>query len=57
MSEAEKILKSMNNAEASINMEGLYVSEESKELCKRLLNKEISFDDYMNAIKAKLVRL
>lgn len=57
MSEAEKILKSMNNAEASINMEGFYVSEESKELCKRLLNKEISFDDYMNAIKAKLVRL
>ena len=40
MSEAEKILKSMNNAEASVNMEGFYVSEESKELCKRLLNKE-----------------
>ena len=57
MSEAEKILKSMNNAEASVNMEGFYVSEESKELCKRLLNKEISFDDYMNAIKAKLVHL
>ncbi|MBO5357629.1 MAG: antitoxin VbhA family protein [Clostridia bacterium] len=57
MSEAEKILKSMNNAEASINMEGFYVSEESKELCRRLLNKEISFDEYLSNIKSKLVRL
>ena len=57
MSEAEMILKSMNNAEASINMEGLYVSEEIKELCKRLLNKEISFEEYLDIIKAKLVTL
>lgn len=57
MSETEKILKSMNNAEASINMEGLYVSDESKELCKRLLKNEISFEEYLNIIKAKLVTL
>jgi hypothetical protein len=57
MSESEIIIKSMNNAEASINMEGLYVSEESKNLCKKLLKNEISFEEYMNIIKAKLVTL
>ena len=42
--------KAMDNAEASINMEGLYVSELCKELCEKLLKKEITFEEYMKRI-------
>ena len=42
--------KAMENAEASINMEGLYVSEYCKELCKKLLNNEISFEEYLQKV-------
>lgn len=41
------IEKAIKNAEASINMEGLSVSDFSKELCKKLLKKEISFEEYI----------
>lgn len=42
--------KAMDNAEASINMEGLYISEFCKELCEKLLKKEITFEEYMKRI-------
>ncbi len=42
--------KAMDNAEASINMEGLYVSEPCKKLCEKLLNKEITFDEYLKRV-------
>ena len=42
--------KAMDNAEASINMEGLYVSDFCKELCEKLIKKEITFEDYMKHI-------
>lgn len=42
--------KAMNNAEASLNMEGLYVSEECKELCRKLLKKEISLEEYIKLV-------
>ena len=42
--------KAMDNAEASINMEGLRVSEFCKELCEKLLKKEITFEEYMKRI-------
>ena len=42
--------KAMDNAEASINMEGLYISEFCKELCEKLLKKEITFEEYMKCI-------
>ena len=47
--------KAMKNAEASINMEGLYVSDSCKELCEKLLNKEITFEEYMDRITAGVV--
>ena len=44
------IQKAMKNAEASINMEGLYVSDSCKELCEKLVKKEITFEEYMKRI-------
>ena len=44
--------KAMENAEASINMEGLYISDSCKELCKKLLMKEITFDEYLKLVVA-----
>ena len=46
------IQKAMENAEASVNMEGLYVSDLSKELCEKLLKKEITFEEYIRLITA-----
>ena len=43
--------KLMDNVEASINMEGLYVSDRCKQLCKELLNNEITFEEYLNMIE------
>lgn len=41
------IIKALENAEASVNMEGLSVAEYSKELCKKLLMNEITMDEYI----------
>ena len=46
MSEAA-IEKAIKNAEASVNMEGMRVSDYSKELCKKMLKKEITFEEYL----------
>ena len=46
----DALKKAMDNAEASINMEGLHVSELCKELCEKLLKKEITFEEYMKRI-------
>ena len=42
--------KAVDNAEASINMKGLHVSEFCKEPCEKLLKKEITFEEYMKRI-------
>ena len=42
--------KAMDNAEASINMEGLYISELCRELCEKLLKNEITFEEYLSQI-------
>lgn len=47
--------KAMKNAEASINMEGLFVSDLSKELCEKLLNKEITFEEYLKFVTVGIV--
>ena len=44
------ILKAMANAEASIHMEGMTVSDACKELCRRILTNEISFEEYLRQI-------
>ena len=46
--------KAIKNAEASVNMEGLCVFDYSKELCKKLLLNEITFDEY---VKLNLIRV
>ena len=47
------IQKSITHAEASIKMEGLKVSKLSKELCTKVINKEITFEEYLSRITAK----
>ncbi len=42
--------KAIKNAEASINMEGLHISAFSKELCERLIKKEITFEEYLKYV-------
>lgn len=49
------LIKAMKNAEASINMEGLFVSDLSKELCAKLINKEITFEEYLNLVTMGIV--
>lgn len=44
--------KAMDNAEASINMEGLHVSDSCRELCEKLMKKEITFEEYIKIITA-----
>ena len=46
--------KAMENAEASIKMEGLYVSESCKNLCEKLMRQEISFEDYLLLISEEV---
>ena len=45
-----ELQKAMDNAEASINMEGLEVTDHSKKLCVNLMKKEITFEEYINRI-------
>lgn len=41
---------SIANAVASVEMEGFKVSDTAKELCKKLLNKEITMEQYISSI-------
>ena len=45
-----ELQKAMNNAEASMRMEGMYVSDFCKKLCTKLINNEITFEEYMKRI-------
>ena len=44
------IYKAMANVEASNNMEGMKVSDACKELCFRIMNKEITIEEYLKLI-------
>lgn len=44
----------ISNATASLEMEGLYVSDELRELCIKMVNKEITMEEYIKlAMKSK----
>ncbi|MDY6016991.1 MAG: hypothetical protein SPI97_05195 [Oscillospiraceae bacterium] len=43
--------KAIENAAASVEMEGFVVTEEYKMLCEKLLVNEITFDEYVELIK------
>ena len=48
MNNVPTIDQAIGNAEASIHMEGLRITDEYRELCRRLLKQEISFEDAEN---------
>ena len=52
MSEIQ-IEKSIRTATASLEMEGFSVDEKAKLWCKKLLNNEITMEDYISLVKAK----
>lgn len=43
--------KIMGNAVASMEMEGFVITSEYKDLCEKLLNKEITMAEYIDQIK------
>ena len=42
----------LSNAEFSLRMEGFSIDNVYRQLCEKLLNKEISFSEYLESIKA-----
>lgn len=50
------IRKAMENVEASLNMEGMVISDTCKELCHKIMNKEITFEEYLKMIIADEVQ-
>ena len=47
------IEKAINNAAASVEMEGYHIDEQSKEWCRQLLRKEITTEEYISLVKKK----
>ena len=47
------IEQSIKNASASVEMEGFHIDQQSKEWCKKLLNKEITISQYIELVKEK----
>lgn len=45
--------KSIENAAASVEMEGFHIDEQSKLWCKQLLLKQITIEEYISLIKQK----
>jgi hypothetical protein len=43
--------KAISNAAASLEMEGFVILPEYKELCEKLLNKEITMAEYIATVK------
>ncbi|MCM1113877.1 MAG: antitoxin VbhA family protein [Clostridium sp.] len=52
MSEVQ-IEKTINNAAASIEMEGFSIDEQSKMLCRKLLLNEITMEQYIALVKQR----
>lgn len=45
--------KAMDNVEASLNMEGMRITDYCKELSVKLIKKEITFEEYMKIIVSR----
>lgn len=45
--------KAIENAVASVEMEGYQIDEQSKEWCKKLLLNEITMEEYIELVKLK----
>lgn len=43
--------KAIDNAVASVEMEGFYINEQCKDWCRMLLNNEISMEQYISLVK------
>jgi hypothetical protein len=46
----DKIEQALKNADASLRMEGLYATEEEKELCRRSLKGEITHEEFVKEV-------
>ena len=53
MLDEKTIEKAINNAAASVEMEGYHIDEQSKEWCRQLLRKEITTEEYISLVKKK----
>lgn len=53
MSEFE-IEKAIKTATASVEMEGFFIDEQNKDLCRMLLRKEITMEQYIELLKQKV---
>ena len=50
----QSIEQSIRTAEVSLRMEGLHVSDDCKEMCRRLLSRKITMDQYLDYVKSSL---
>ena len=46
--------QSIRTAEVSLHMEGLQVSDDCKEMCRRMLSGEITMDQYLDYVKLSM---
>ncbi len=47
------IERAINNAAASVEMEGYSIDEQSKIWCRQLLEKQITMDQYIHLVKQR----
>ena len=50
----QSIEQSIRTAEVSLHMEGLQVSDDCKEMCRRMLSGEITMDQYLDYVKLSM---
>ena len=48
------IEQSASSADVSLYMEGLHVSVDCKEMCRRMLSGEITMDQYLDYVKSSV---
>ncbi|MBQ4544097.1 MAG: antitoxin VbhA family protein [Oscillospiraceae bacterium] len=46
--------KAINNAIASLNMEGYHIDDESIQHCKELLENKMTWEQYLDIVKEKI---